>query len=800
MKQFLSWLSAILVTTILAACGGDNRGADISPAINTTHALGGTVSGLGDASGLQLTDGIDKLSIDASASTFSFPTLLTTGTGYAVSIAAQPVDKICSVAGGTGTIGSADVANVVVSCADHAFHIGGTVQGLSGPGLVLTNDADTLAVDAGAATFTMPALVAFGGNYAVTVQSQPVGQACSVNNGAGVMSATDVTAISVICNEESFALGGSITGLGNNSGLVLANGSDTLSIDADATRFTMPTRIPYASAYSVTIQSSPAEMTCTVTQGSGSMPASNVVNVAVTCATDAYTISGTISGLPVPGLVLANGSDRLSIPANATDFTMPAAVAFTSTYAVAVVTPPTNYTCTVGNGAGTMGAGPVTDITVTCARPAFTLGGSISALASNGLILSNGNDTLPVLANATTFSMPTAVATGASYDISVVSNPAAVRCTVSNASGVMGNEPMLNASVSCVPATVSTLYSFKGYPDGALPQSSALLQGKDGSLYGTTPSGGANNAGMVFRITPAGEQTALWQFGSPGDGSSPYSSLIQGSDGNFYGTTAGGGESNHGTVFMVTPKGEETVLWSFRAGTNDGESPVGGLLQGHDGNFYGVTSLGGPEDAGTVFRLTPSGTETLVISFLKSNFGGWGPDSGGLIQDADGDLFGTVALDGGALYELSIQDANMLMTWWPFDSMLPIGNPIQATDGNFYGATIKGGQYGRGIIYKLTPAGSRTPLYSFGADPSDGSSPAGTLIQGNDGALYGLTSEGGAAGAGTLFRLTLDGRESVVHSFLDTPAFGLTQGSDGTLYGMTHKGGSSGLGTVFQLK
>jgi uncharacterized repeat protein (TIGR03803 family) len=487
---------------------------------------------------------------------------------------------------------------------------------------------------------------------------------------------------------------------------------------------------------------------------------------------------------------------------------MPAAVAFTSSYSVVVRTQPKNFTCTVSNGAGPLGAGPVTDIAVTCAQSAFTLGGSISGLVSNGLILSNGGETLKVLANATTFTLPSAVATGATYSISVVSSPAAVRCTVSNGSGVMSDRPMMNVGVTCGPATMSQLYSFEGVPDGARPQYSSLIQGKDGNFYGTTPSGGAHDAGTVFRLTPAGEATVLWSFGAGTDGNNPYSTLLEARDGNLYGTTTGGGAFSQGTVFRITPSGEETVFWSCREGWT-GTSPVGGLLEGSDGNLYGVTSSGGNFNTGTIFRLTPSGYQTGFLLFSTKNGGSFGTDTGGLMQDTDGNLYALAALGGGygagAVVKLTVRPDGPLVTYTPFGTPVangaqPVGNTILASDGNFYGVTLGGGTAGLGTVFRLTPSGALTTLYSFQGSASDGSHPSASLIQANDGYLYGVTSEGGAAGVGALFRVSLAGEEAVVHSFSDTPAGGLMQGSDGGLYGMTSRGGISGNGTVFQLK
>ena len=142
-----------------------------------------------------------------------------------------------------------------------------------------------------------------------------------------------------------------------------------------------------------------------------------------------------------------------------------------------------------------------------------------------------------------------------------------------------------------------------------------MIQGSDGNFYGTTYFGGSHGFGTVFKVTPSGTETVLYSFAGGSDGEHPYAGVIQGSDGNFYGTTYQGGASGYGTVFKVTPSGTETVLYSFAGGSSDGANPEAGLTQGSDGNFYGNTSAGGASNLGTVFELTPGGTETILHAF-----------------------------------------------------------------------------------------------------------------------------------------------------------------------------------------
>jgi uncharacterized repeat protein (TIGR03803 family) len=151
----------------------------------------------------------------------------------------------------------------------------------------------------------------------------------------------------------------------------------------------------------------------------------------------------------------------------------------------------------------------------------------------------------------------------------------------------------------------TNLYSFNGRPnDGSGPQA-GLVQGSDGNFYGTTPDGGTNDEGTVFRISPSGSYTSLHSFvGYPTDGDLPIAGLVQGSDGNFYGTTLYGGTNNNGAVFRISPSGTETTLYSFVGYPTDGGSPAAGLVQGSDGYFYGTTENGGTNGDGTVFKLT----------------------------------------------------------------------------------------------------------------------------------------------------------------------------------------------------
>jgi len=375
-----------------------------------------------------------------------------------------------------------------------------------------------------------------------------------------------------------------------------------------------------------------------------------------------------------------------------------------------------------------------------------------------------------------------------------------------------------------------TLVNFNG-TDGAWP-TSALVQGLDGSFYGTTESGGLyRSAGTVFRVTPGGTLTTLYSFCSQTncpDGTGPTGGLVQASDGNFYGTTtaygANAGPSDlAGTVFKMTPSGSLTTLYSFCAQTNctDGIEPSA-LVQGTDGNFYGTTYGGGQGPCvwygcGTVFKITPSGTLTTLHTFCaQTNC----PDGGGplypLVQGTDGNFYGTTVGGGtknlGTIFKIT--PSGTLTTLYSFcpetgctDGGSPSGTLVQGSDGNFYGATDEGGgqgcqgYYGCGTVFKITPSGTLTTLHSFSGP--DGKTPNG-LLQATDGNLYGTTWGGATYGVGAVFRITPGGTFTTLHSFKDTDGywpFALVQATNGTLYGTTASGGlyGGGMGTLFSL-
>jgi uncharacterized repeat protein (TIGR03803 family) len=296
------------------------------------------------------------------------------------------------------------------------------------------------------------------------------------------------------------------------------------------------------------------------------------------------------------------------------------------------------------------------------------------------------------------------------------------------------------------------LYSFTGGNDGATPIA-GLVQGSDSNFYGMTTRGGVNDTGTVFQITSAGSLTTLHGFTGGADGGYPLGGVIQATDGNLYGTTSQGGANNTGTVFQVTTAGTFTTLYSFVGGTN-GAIPEAGLVQGADGNFYGTTSIGGSNTYGTVFSISSNGAFTTIYQFNKID--GRYP-AAALIQGSDGYFYGTTRLGGtrGEGTAFKVNSAGTFTTVFNFggsDGTRPGSSLVQAKDGLFYGTTFLGG-YRYGTLFQMDSNGVFNTLGSFLGDINGGVPYAG-LVQGADQYFYGTTGFGGPGLNGTVFRFT----------------------------------------------
>jgi len=315
--------------------------------------------------------------------------------------------------------------------------------------------------------------------------------------------------------------------------------------------------------------------------------------------------------------------------------------------------------------------------------------------------------------------------------------------------------------------TEKVLYSFTGGTDGGIPLA-GLIRDKSGNLYGTTNGGGAG-FGTVFKLAPNGRETVLYSFKGSPDGASPQAGVVRDAVGNLYGTTGYGGAFGYGIVYKISPTGTETILYTFTGGA-DGAWPFGGLVLDAQGKMYGGTNGGGASSGGccgVLYKISPTGTEKVLYTFTGNADGGSPQDR--LIRDSHGNLYGT-ALFGGSGYSLA----------------------------------------GFGTVFELTAAGAYKVLYTF-TGGADGGQSGAELVQDKLGNLYGTTGLGGdlscngGAGCGVVFKLDTTGHETVLHPLaggtdgMNPNLAGVVLDASGNLYGTTYQGGSSGDGTVFEV-
>jgi uncharacterized repeat protein (TIGR03803 family) len=360
---------------------------------------------------------------------------------------------------------------------------------------------------------------------------------------------------------------------------------------------------------------------------------------------------------------------------------------------------------------------------------------------------------------------------------------------------------LLIATIPSRAQTVRDVISFTGQNQSGDP---AMIptQGRDGQLYGTSPNP-RDTDGSDFRLSLGGELTVLYEFGSSANGVQPYAGITLGTDGNFYGTTSGGGSGQYGTLYKVTPRGVLTTLHSF-SGQSDGSSPASAPTEGADGNFYGTTA-GNAGNPATIYKYSPSsGSVTTIYQFDASH----GEEvNSPLIQASDGYLYG-VAVHGGASSlgtVFKISTSGQIIFCRSFtgkeNGANPYGPLIEASDGLFYGMTNSGGLHSYGTAFKMDRDGHVSTFFRFA--PPTSVYPLGGFVQGTDGYLYGALTEYTLPNLGSLFRLSLSGQYEQLYNFTATVGeyvgTSLMQHTNGAFYGSAEYGGAFGYGAIYTL-
>lgn len=367
---------------------------------------------------------------------------------------------------------------------------------------------------------------------------------------------------------------------------------------------------------------------------------------------------------------------------------------------------------------------------------------------------------------------------------------------VGAAKGILG---VLVVSLMLCTANLSAqayvdLFNFTGTPGGCCPQHPSIMaQGRDGNLYGITTTGGASNLGTIFKITPAGSLTLLHSFDTT-HGSTPIGGLTLGADGNLYGTTELGGTLGFGTIFKITPAGVLTVLYNFTSGA-DGGYPVSTLIIGADGNFYGTSH------PGVLFKFTTAGVFTAVAKIPSESFGP-------LVQAKNGSFYGVTEFAGtntlGTVYKVTGTTSTTLYNFDGPHGEFPIGGLVEGSDGNLYGTTSAGGSANDGEIFRITPTGTLTVLVNFDHvnELLSGWQAFAGLIAGSDGNLYGATIWGGLYGDGVIFKMTTSGAYTALTSFDSADGDGAyatpMEHTSGSIFGLTSRGGTESDGVVYR--
>ena len=533
--------------------------ASASFAHAATFTIGGTLSGLNSGASVTLLDNAtDSLTLTANG-TFTFATPLATGTTYKVTVGTQPTGQTCTVAAGSGTVGTKNVTTVKVTCIK-TYTIGGTASGLiTGRAVTLLDNGTNALRVAANGTFKFTKALASGAAYKVTISVQPAGETCTVTNGSGTVGTSNVTNVAVACTPNKYTIGGTVSGLSSGASVTLLdNGADALKVTANGA-FTFATPVASGSPYKVTVSVQPTGETCTVTKGAGTVVAANITTVVVTCAVKTFTIGGTVSGLgsSLSVTLLDNGSDSLTVAANGA-FTFAKKLATGATYNVTVGTQPTGETCTVTNGSGTVGTKNVTTVSVACVVKTFTIGGTLSGLGSGHSVtlLDNGSDSLALTANGT-FTFATALPTGATYSVTVGTQPTGQTCTVTNGSGTVGTSNVTNVAVAC---TAPKTFSIGGTLSGLGSSLSVTLldNGTDSltrSVNGTFTFAKRLATGATYNVTvsvqPSG-QTCTVTNGSGTVGTSNITNIAVACSGN------GGGGGAYWIPYSASPVPQAT--------------------------------------------------------------------------------------------------------------------------------------------------------------------------------------------------------------------------------------------------
>ena len=509
------------ITAAGAIAGADIQTLQVvcSPAYN----VGGTVVGLG-ATPVVLQNGNTQVTVTAANPDFVLG-FLPTGSTYNVTVVLQPNGQDCEVTvDGSGSVGNSDVTDMVVQCTNLSYALGGEVDGLvANANVTLQNGPDTISVGNG--DYTFPTTISFNDSYSVSIAS-PTGQICQFAAnviGQGSMTAAAITSVNIVCSPNTYALGGSVSGLLDNTNVVLTNGNDVISVINGT--YALPTAVAYFSDYNILLGAPDGQVCVAATPNTlfGTMPAGPLLQVDIVCSLGAYPVGGTITGLVAnTNVTLSNGADTIYVGPGA--YAFPTPVTYTRPYAVSIITSPPFQSCAfanAGTSAGTMSADGVNNVDITCTAQSFTLGGGLTGLVGTSqATLDNGSDTITTGNGVFTF--PTQVPYGSNYAIDVTS-PNGQTCVFTPADSGNGTMPaanLRNLSLVCA----ATEYPLGGTISGLVSNTNITLTNGADSI--TVPNGDyafpttlVTGANYAVSLTAPTAQTCTFSPGGVNAGS-----------------------------------------------------------------------------------------------------------------------------------------------------------------------------------------------------------------------------------------------------------------------------------------
>lgn len=843
------------LVTLVACSGGGSDGAG-SPNHDrnakdghdnaVTFPINVNVSGLTQLGlVLQNHDG-DDLTIPGNGA-YAFKTPIPSKAKYVVTVKTPPADQTCTVINGTGfAVGEIPAISVLCDSKEKTYSIGGTVTGLQeGDSVVLlNNDNESTEIKAdGTFRFSTGAVARSG--YRVIVQKPPTNKICTVFKGTGVGVNAPVTDIEVVCSEKRFTVGGVIAGLNVDKLVILLNNSDTndaLFIETNGV-FTFLNPVAYDGGYRVTITRQPVGQQCTVTDGTAIGVRKNITTVKITCSANEYVVGGTVSGLN-PGqefTLINNGNfEKYITVKDNTRFAFSEKVAFDGRYEVTVGTQPTGQRCSVSNGTKSGVNADVDNISVICSVTSFPVGGTIRGLPPGERVILRNNDAeMSRVESDGSFAFKTPLAYGSSYNVFVrsIDQPDSATCTVDNGTGVV-TKAVLDIAVVC---TNISKHRISGTVEGLKPGNMLLLRNGDESLMRYADGGFSFeqlvNEDDTFDVIVGAQPSD--QLCEVTNGSSIVKSNVE----NVRVKCVDDRYTISGTLTGVIPGGQVTLY------NNDGD-PL--IRTSSDTSFkfetpvpqngsYAVTVGSEPysqicdvkNGVGTNVKSNVNDVKVTCRPFIPvilTNLHSFVAPSVlfikydtvepvGLMQASDGHFYGTTKMGGifasGSIFKMTPTGlVTNLYSFGPSDLYRQVAAFPQAglteMDSKFYGATAQGGQQGNGSIYSFTAKGAMTKTF-FTA----GMNPIAELIHDPDRNLYGTSSGKTMAGTsnhnGTIFKMSPQGVLTTLHDFGpyvmgSNPANGasptgrLVLAKDGYLYGTTQSGGTYNHGTIFKIQ